>query len=441
MIDGLYMNKYQPSTKTIFYQQARLFRRSSDNTVAYCLEPFIFFDGAKSYSPTTNPRNLSKAQIDRISKLVHFGNGYPRHNTMKWYAITQLMIWQTADPSGDYYFTDSLNGNRINLYQNEIQELNNMVNSYNVLPSINNKNYTIVEGNSLEITDTNNVLSNFKTDSKDLTITGNKIKLENLSNGEHKYTFYKEEKVRNRPVVFYQAEGSQNIVNVGDLGRLNASFNVKVINTKIELSKVDKDTKETTPQGEASLDGAIYKLYDMSDKEISTLEIKNNQSVIENIPLGKYYLVEEKAGTGYTQNTNKYEIEITEDNPTVQLVLENKVIEKKITITKKYGEGNTYLNEKDISFMVLNNKGDLIKTITTDENGIVDITLPYGTYKLIQVNSTDGYTKVDPFIIEVKDSEEELIELKDLRIAVPNTHTTSNSNILSILFQILLIIL
>lgn len=435
------MDKYQPSTKTTFYQQARVFRRSGDDVVSYCLEPFIFFNASKPYTPTTNPRNLTKAQIDRISKLVHFGNGYKNHNTMRWYAVTQLLIWQTADPSGDYYFTDSLNGNRINIYQNEIQELNNLVNSYSIMPSINNKTYTIVEGESLELIDSNNVISKFKTDSKDLTVSGNKIKLENLTSGNHKYTLYKEEIIRNRPVVFYQAEGSQNIVNVGDLGRLNASFNVNVINTKIELSKIDKDTKSTTPKGEASLDGTIYKLYDMNDKEIATLEIKDNQATIDNIPLGKYYLLEDKPGTGYNLDTNKYEIEVTENTPTIQLVLENKVIEKKVIITKKYGDNNTYLNEKDISFMVLNSKGELIDTITTDENGMVEITLPYGTYKLIQVNSTEGYNKVDPFIVEVKDSEDQLIELKDLRIAVPNTHTTSNNSFLSFIIRLLLILL
>ena len=435
------MNKYQPSTKTTFYQQARVFRRSGDDVVSYCLEPFIFFNASKPYTPTTNPRNLTKAQIDRISKLVHFGNGYKNHNTMRWYAVTQLMIWQTADPSGDYYFTDSLNGNRINIYQNEIQELNNLVNSYSIMPSINNKTYTIVEGESLELVDSNNVISKFKTDSKDLTVSGNKIKLENLTSGNHKYTLYKEEIIRNRPVVFYQAEGSQNIVNVGDLGRLNASFNVNVINTKIELSKIDKYTKSITPKGEASLDGAIYKLYDMNDKEIATLEIKDNQATIDNIPLGKYYLLEDKPGTGYNLDTNKYEIEVTENTPTIQLVLENKVIEKKVIITKKYGDNNTNLNEKDISFMVLNSKGELIDTITTDENGMVEITLPYGTYKLIQVNSTEGYNKVDPFIVEVKDSEDQLIELKDLRIAVPNTHTTSNNSFLSFIIRLLLILL
>ena len=91
--------------------------------------------------------------------------------------------------------------------------------------------------------------------------------------------------------------------------------------------------------------------------------------------------------------------------------------------------------------MVLNNKGELIDTITTDENGMVEITLPYGTYKLIQVNSTEGYNKVDPFIVEVRDSEDQLIELKDLRIAVPNTHTTSNNSFLSFIIRLILVLL
>ena len=59
------------------------------------------------------------------------------------------MIWQAADQSGDYYFTNGLNGNRINPYQNEIDEINYLINQYEILPSITNQNYTIVEGKEL----------------------------------------------------------------------------------------------------------------------------------------------------------------------------------------------------------------------------------------------------------------------------------------------------
>ena len=98
-IDGIYMNKYQYSTKTIYFQKARFFRKSGTNEFAYCIEPFSFFNGDQAYESTITPNNLSQEQIDRISKIAHFGYGYTNHSDLKWYAITQMMIWQTADPS------------------------------------------------------------------------------------------------------------------------------------------------------------------------------------------------------------------------------------------------------------------------------------------------------------------------------------------------------
>ena len=434
------MNKYQYSTNTIYYQQARVFRKSDNQAIAYCLEPFVFFDGNKTYTPTVTPRNLSKAQMAKISKIAHFGLGYKNHNTMKWYAITQMMIWQVADTSGDYYFTDGLNGNRINPYQSEMQEINKLIKEYDTLPSFNNKSYTIVEGNNLTIEDKNNVISSFKSNNG-LNISGNKINLNNIKSGEYNYTFTKQDNYFNKPIIFYQSGNSQNLVNNGDLSDLKASVKVKVINTKIELSKIDEDTESTTPSGEAILDGAVYNLYDSNDNLINTLTIENNQAVLNNLNFGKYYLIEDKPGIGYTLDTNKYEINITESNPTVQLVLKNKVIEKKIIIEKKYGGNNTYMKEKDINFTILNSKDEVIKTVITDENGMIEITLPYGKYKIVQVNSTEGYSKVDPFIIEVTNSDTERIELHDLRIPVPNTHTDKNNNILGLILSILLIIL
>lgn len=438
-IAGVYMNKYQYSTNTIYYQQARVFRKTGNNEMAYCLEPFVFFDESKPYTPTVNPRNLSKAQIAKISKIAHFGLGYKKHNTLKWYAITQMMIWQAADTSGDYYFTDGLNGNRINPYQSEMQEINNLIKEYDTLPSFNNKTYTIVEGNNLIIEDTNHIIGSFKSNDS-LPINDNKITLNNVKAGDYNYTFAKQDNCHNKPIIFYQSNDSQNLVNYGDLSDLKASVRVKVMNTKIELSKIDKDTKSTTPSGEASLDGAIYKLYDSNDNLIDTLTIKDNQATLNNLNFGKYYIIEDTPGIGYTLDTNKYEINITESNPVVQLVLENKVIEKKIIIEKKYGENNNLMQEKDISFNILNNKDEIVKTVITDENGLIEITLPYGKYKIIQLNSTEGYSKIDPFNIEVTNTETERISLKDLRIPVPDTHTDS-SNLFILLFQIILILL
>jgi len=204
-------------------------------------------------------------------------------------------------------------------------------------------------------------------------------------------------------------------------------FTVKVLKTSLTITKIDKDTQSIIPSTQnANLDGAKYILYDSNMQKVSELTIKNNEAHIDDISFGKYYLKEEVAGTGYTLDNNTYEIIIDEKNPKKELILENSIIKKKITIKKEYGENNFFQNEKNIDFEIYNQKNELVKTISTNEEGIAEITLPYGEYTIVQKNSTGGYNKVSPFKITVIDTKDEFINLKDYKIPVPDTHTENN---------------
>ena len=423
-IDGIYMNKYQYSTQTIYYQKARFFRKSGTNEYAYCIEPFKFFNSEATYESTLTPNNLSAEQLDRIKKIAHFGYGYGTHNGTKWYAVAQMMIWQTADTNGDYYFTDTLNGNRINAYQKEINEINNLIDNYSKLPSFNNQTYTIVEGQELTIVDENNVLSNYQ-NNNNLIINNNNIIIKDLSEGEYEYTLTKQNTNYNTPIIFYQANNSQALIKTGYLDSLYASFKVKVINTDINITKIDKDTKSILPRGQASLDGAEYEIYDENMKKIANIIIKDNIGIISNLNFGKYYIKELTPGVGYTIDDTTYEVNITPDNPHFELILENKVIEKEIHIHKDYGEDSNWESEPNTEFEVYNNNNELINTLITDNAGNAKIRLPYGEYKIIQKSTKPGYYKADSFTININNQETEEINLKDLRIPVPNTHTES----------------
>lgn len=419
-IDNIYMNKYDYNTHITYFQKARFFRKTNTNEFAYCIEPFKIFNENSNYESTNNP-NLSNNQIDRISKIAHFGYGYKNHTDPKWYAITQFMIWKEAS-NGDYYFTDSLNGNRINPFPDEIYEITKLVEDYNKLPNINN-NYTIISGNNLIIEDNN--LNNFKITGENLVIENNKLIITPTKEGTYTYNLIKEDNNYNKPYIFYQSSNSQDLIETGNIKPINISFTVDVIKTEIEITKIDKDTKSIIPKGEAKLDGAIYSLYDENNNLIKELEIVNNQAIIDSIPLGKYYLKEKTPGIGYLLDNNTYEIEITKDNSKHQVIVENKVIEKTITIEKKYGDTNILKGEKDISFEIYNSNYEKINTITTNSLGIVEFTLPYGEYTIKQINTTKGYSKVNDITIKVDNTDSEIIELKDLKIEVPNTHTNN----------------
>ena len=440
-IDGIYMTKYNFNTRETRYQKARFFRKADTDEFAYCVEPFAFFQENQSYVETNHPYNLSEDKINRITKIAYYGYGYGNHTDPKWYAITQMMIWQASDDAGNYYFTETLNGPRVNMFNSEMTEINNLVNESNKVPSFANQEFEMVEGNELSLEDHNNVLSNFSSNNQNLEIQNNNLLIHDLSEGEYEFSFIKNIGKRQAPTLYYESYNSQNMVRTGSIPEQEISLKVKVVKTSLELTKLDQDTESTTPSGNASLNGAIYELLDQNEKVLEDLEIIDNKATIENLDFGKYYIKEKTPGEGYQLDPEVYEIEITSDNPNVSLELKNTVIKAEVTIEKTFGEEDNWEKENNISFWVQDKYEQVVETVTTNTDGIAKATLPYGTYTIVQINTTDGYKKANPLTFQIMNNEPITIKLKDIKIEVPDTHTEKENFSFNFLYLLLWFIL
>ena len=437
-LDKMYMNKHDYSTNTIYYQRARKFRNKKTYAEVYCIEPLTFFNESSTYQETTTPRNLTKAQIERIEKIAYFGYRYKNHDDGSWYAVAQLMIWREANPTGgDFYFTDTLNGNRTNQFDYQIDEINRLIDEYDNEIPINHKTITLVEGTDKEI-EIGNVLNYYTTNNQEIEIKDTSILIKDLPAGEYSITLTREkENYYNTPIVIYESANSQDLMQWGDLDEKEVHFNIHVINNYIELTKLDEDTNDNVPQGDAKLDGALYKLYNENNDEIDSIEIINNKGIIKNIPFGTYYLKEVIPGTGYTLNNEIYEINLNEENPNKEITVTNKVIKKEITIHKTYGNEET--PEENVEFQIIHKQDKLINQGKTNSEGNISFILPYGEYTIKQLNTKEGYQINNPFIIKIDNAEQELITLHDYEIPIPNTGVEKFS-LLSILFLLLKII-
>ena len=430
-LDKIYMNKYDYATNTIYYQKARKFRNQRNGEVVYCIEPLTFFNESSTYETTTTPRNLTEQQINRIKKIAYFGFRYPGHEDGSWYAVAQIMIWRESNPTGgDYYFTDTLNGNRTNIYDWQIDEINRMIAEYDAEIPIQNQTITMIEGTEKEI-EIGNKLNYYTSNQKAIILEDGKIKINALEEGEYNIALTRtKENIFGTPFIMYQSPNSQTLMLGGDLEEKEVEFKVKVISNLIELEKIDEET--TSPQGDAKLDGALYELYDEKQNVVETIEIIDGKGTIKNIPFGDYTLKEIQAGEGYTLNDTIYEIHLTEENPNAHL----KVIQKEVTIKKQYGEKENLQPEENITFEIINQKNEVVHTIKTNQEGISTFTIPYGTYTIKQINTTEGYELLNPFELIIKDTELETIELFDYKIPVPNTSTRDNK-----LFYLIMILL
>ena len=375
--------------------------------------------------------------MNRIKKIAFFGYGYPNHNEEKWYAVAQYMIWKTADQvNGEVYFTSGLNGPKIVAYQAEIQEIENLIESYDKKLNIEDRIVYLIEGRAMNIY-VGEEMSRYHVISNEFKTRGDYlVPKTDVKEGEYRITFHRSEDNFENPIIFYQSSNSQNLVQRGNLEDKTVYSTVKVIKTKIIVHKIDEDTGLSTPQGNASLDGTIITLYDSRNNKIGDYTIQNGEVSIEDLDIGTYYIEEKEPGEGYHKNKNRIEVSLTLEDSKKEVTLTNKVIEKKVKIIKMYGEENNMKQEANIDFEVYDNKNNYLKTISTNQEGEVEIILPYGEYKIIQKTTTPGYLEVEPFEIKVEDKEDEVIELKDYRIIVPNTKSNKKT-----LLQYLLLLL
>ena len=250
-LDNIYLKRYQSSTNKTYYQQARVYRQQGTDDVVYCLEPFSWLDGGMMYDSTPTPNYLTPNQIEEIKMIAHFGYGYENHRDKKWIAITQIMLWKTVDPTGDFYFTDSLNGNRVNLYEEEMKEIRTLIDTYSIIPSFANQTFDIVEDHNLVLEDTTNTISLFNIKDNTIEIDGNILKTDNLKEGIYEFNFSKGNS--NNPTLFYLSDYSQNLVKRANLDKKTIKLTINVQKTNLEVTKIDQDTKTTTPQGEAKI--------------------------------------------------------------------------------------------------------------------------------------------------------------------------------------------
>ncbi len=188
----------------------------------------------------------------------------------------------------------------------------------------------------------------------------------------------------------------------------------------IGITKEDTETGGTV-QYEASLDGAVYEVYD-STKTIllDTVALNGNVGTSCYLPVDKtYYLKEKVAPKGYNLDPEYHAVEITHGNsmfiylPAKQVTVSDSVIKGKISITKyaniplgEYSERIVPL--KDAEFTVYDKNDTLIVTIKTDENGKCSTdNLPYGEYRVVETSVPDGYLAVEEFKVFISENDKE----------------------------------
>lgn len=407
-IDDMWIKKVK-NDKTE-YHQASVIRRRSDNHYVYCIEPWSTISENIIYNDITNVNDITNSTIRQISTIAYYGYEYANHTDIKWYYITQVAIWKIIDPEADFYFTNKLNGNRINTYDEKITELLNLMTENSKKPDYGRDEITIPLNASITISDKNKIQNNFEMsqngESAYVQSINNQLEIAGIEVGQTEIMYTKKTNRFTEDALIYRHENAQNFLSAGNIPPLNTKLKINVVEGKIIVNKLDLDTNSTTPSGEASLKESTFELYYENMNLVTQQTTIDNQLTFEHLTVGKYYLKEIDTGLGYTINNELREINLTTEDYEIVIDFHNKVIENEIEIQKYYGKNDIWKTEENATFEIYNNKNVLIKTISTNKNGLAKATLPYGTYTIKQISGKENYELSKPFTIKVENDKQ-----------------------------------
>ena len=193
----------------------------------------------------------------------------------------------------------------------------------------------------------------------------------------------------------------------------------------VSIEKYDAVTGQT-PQGEATLEGAKFRLINSSANSVKIGDSiyapgaticdlttdANGFAKTENIlPIGTYTIREVAAPTGYLLNLKwQMTFSVTPLKKDHSFSYSDgtgcpdTVIANKIQITKKIANtvDDISVAEVGAKFTVTDKHGNVVDTIVTDENGVgLSKMLPYGTYTVTQISGQAGTILCNPWKVTV----------------------------------------
>lgn len=214
------------------------------------------------------------------------------------------------------------------------------------------------------------------------------------------------------------AEQKSKTVNVESGKTATVSFSNVLKKWNLTVTKTDAETKSA--QGDATLAGAVYGIYNNGKLVDKYTTDKNGSFTTSYYVCGdKWTLKEIEPSEGYLLDETEYHIGVeakkyTLENNSVSIGVTEDILKGKIAIIKHTDDGSTKIEtpEKGAEFQVyLKSSGSYTKakeserdTLVCDEYGFAETKdLPYGTYTVHQTkgwNGTEFIADFDVFISE-----------------------------------------
>lgn len=417
-IDGIYFYKHREDTEEEsyefhnFHKQAAIYRRSTDNQFVYCIESWETLIGTTNgdHLVSNTPNNLTKEQINKITRLAYYGYGYKDanydHTDSKWYAITQYMIWQIQAPHIGHYLVDSISSTTAtNRFNDEIEEMNSLIQD-EVQPYFKNLKAIMFLGDEITLIDTKKSLGQYEITAEENTIVekidNSSLRVKYLSPGyirlalSKKYTYY------NNDPIYYTSDKYQDVMVPGNINQKNIYYSIQVNSGTFEttINRYDYQKQDYVPYKNIKVS-----LYKKETNEIIDTQITNARGKVKFIDLerGTYYYTVEYDKDIYIKDNNSKEFLIDEKNPNISENLQLDVQNIKINIQvikelfKIKNNNIEYYNDnfEGIKYGLFDESDKLIDEAVTDSQGEITFykKIPYGKYYIKELNMEEEYEK------------------------------------------------
>lgn len=400
--DDMYSYYYDRNLDRMRYLEASMY--SFNGKVAYCLEIGTYISST-FYNVVDNfdMFNIDSGILEYIKKASYYGYDYPGHHTDRFYLATQEIIWNALIGT-DIKFTNGFNPDDYLDLSYEKSMIYSLIAMHNAKPSFDGATIDYTLGDTMTITDENGSLYMYNVTTPGVYIDGNSLVITSEFRGGD--IVLERPNYNNESFLVYTSGASQKMMSTGSIDLQNSVLRVNSIGGFISIDKVDSVTQSHISRGEATLDGAIYALYDADYNYIDEY-VTGSKQIIENLPIGRYYIREIVPSVGYNCDNTTYAMDITKDSLYNHITFDENIIERRIDLFKVFASDTTGImtTESGIIFEIYHD-GELIDSIVTDNDGYASIILPYGTYIFRQVNTTDGFYKTDDFIVTVDSSDD-----------------------------------
>lgn len=386
-----------------------------DEKLVYCLEPEKKVYEEKEYQLGNIKKiGLTTKQVKQIELIGHYGYGYTNHSNYKYYLAAQELIWEITRPNISIYWTNEEYGNNQISLEKEKQEIMYFVNTHYEIPSLNGKKM-MLENSQKTITTTDKFIQNYEiydSGPHNIQIKNNEVLITTSDDfiGKYVVKFRKIVDETKGKTEIYNLENYQSLIYTYNTEQKNYSFTIDIELGSLTIKKIDSETLSNKTQGEATLKGTIFELYNKKKEFINSFTLDDSGVInINDLKMGIYYIKEIKAGKGYILNDDMKKVVISEITPNPIVTIKNDVIKSDIKIEKTYG--SDYLLEEGAEFLIKDKSGNE-NIIKTDINGQVNITLPYGKYQVRQIKGVKNHQFINDFEIDINENSKETLEYK-----------------------------